>query len=39
MCTMIAREFTEEIYIAPDTAIEAPIVIFVNGLEVAVEQD
>lgn len=38
-CTMIARAFTQEIYLAPDMTLEAPIAIFVNGIDVAVEQE
>lgn len=39
VCTMIAREFTQEIHIAPNMAIEAPVMIYVNGIEVPVEQE
>jgi hypothetical protein len=38
-CTMIAREFTQEIHIAPNMEIDGPITIYINGIEVTVEQD
>jgi hypothetical protein len=39
VCTMIARDFSEELHLAPPTSLEGPITIYVNDQVVTVEAE